>query len=327
MDLHVFGDLLTHQSGVVSRRQLVGRGASDADIRRWVRRRELRRVHTGVFVDHTGPLTWTNRAWAAVLFHWPGALTDESCVHRSGDVIHVAVDATRVPTPIEGVRTRRLVDLESRVQWHLGPPRVRLEDALLSMCCRAAHRVEALTLVSDACRRRVTTPARLAAELERRPRIKHRRWLLQVLQEAADGVQSLLESGYRRRVERAHGLPPPDRQKRERTEDGLVYRDVVYERYRLVLELDGRLGHELSGDRWDDQDRDLLVAGRDVMTLRLGWRHSEVTPCRTAGRVATVLQIRGWTGRPAPCGPSCAVLEHFTGARWRNRVASQSPGD
>ena len=310
MELRVFRDLLEHQSGSVSRRQLVEGGATDADIRRWIRRRELRRVHTGVYVNHTGPLTWTNRAWAAVLFHWPAALTHESAVNRAGDIIHVAVDAARSPTRLAGIRVHQVVDLQARVQWNLGPPRVRVEDALLSMCSRSGVRVEALALVSDACRRRLTTPGRLAAELSRRPRVRHRRWLLQVLQEAADGVQSLLESSYRRRVERAHGLPRPDRQPRERTEDGIAYRDVRYERYHLVIELDGRLGHELSEDRWDDQDRDLLIAGDDVMTLRLGWRHSETTPCRTAGRLARVLRRRGWDGWPTPCGPSCSVGQH-----------------
>lgn len=298
---------MDEQSGVLSRRQLVEGGASDADIRRWVRRRELRRVHTGVYVNHTGPLTWTNRAWAAVLFHWPAALTNESCLYRAGDVIHVAVDASRTPTALAGVRTHQLTELESRVQWHVGPPRVRLEDALLSMCARASTRVDALALVSAACRRRVTTPGRLAAELRRRPRVKRRRWLLRVLQEAADGVQSVLESTYRHRVERAHGLPRPDRQAHERTEDGIVYRDVRYVRYRLVIELDGRIGHEASEDRWDDQDRDLLVAGDDVMTLRLGWRHAESTPCRTAGRLGRVLRNRGWVGRPRRCGPRCGL--------------------
>ena len=307
MELHRFRELMDHQAGVLSRSQLRQAGATDADIRRWVRRRELTRVHAGVYVNHTGPLTWTNRAWAAVLFHWPAALTDESSVHRAGDVIHVAVDAARTPTRLPKVRTHQLVDLETRVQWHLGPPRVRLEDALLSLCSRAGSRVDALALVADACRRRVTTPTRLAAELGRRTRVKNRRWLLQVLQEAADGVQSLLESSYRRRVERAHGLPRPDRQRRERTEDGIVYRDVLYERYRLVVELDGRVGHELSQDKWDDQDRDLLVAGDDVLTLRLGWRHTESTPCRTADRLAKVLRRRGWCGRLVACGPACTA--------------------
>lgn len=314
MELSVFREVLDQQAGVVARRQLVEGGATDADIRRWVRRRELRRVHTGVYVNHTGPLTWTNRAWAAVLFHWPAALTAESCVNRAGHPIHVALDASRTPTLLSGVRIHRLVGLQDRVKWNVGPPRVRLEDALLSMCTRCTTRVEALSLVSDACRRRITTPARMAAELSRRPRVRHRGWLMQVLQEAADGVQSLLESSHRNRVERAHGLPRPGRQRRERTEDGIVYRDAVYEDYKLVVELDGRIGHELSRERWDDQDRDLLVAGDDVMTLRLGWRHAEETPCRTAGRLARVFTARGWAGQVRACGPSCTAVDHFRAA-------------
>lgn len=264
-------------------------------------------MHDGVYVDHTGPPTWLNRAWAAVLYHWPAALTHQSCVDRRGEVIHVAVEADRTPRSRNGVRLHRLVGLHERVMWHAGPPRVRLEDALVSMCGEVKDRVRALALVSDACRRRTTTPARLAAELARHPRVRHRRWLLQVLQEAADGVHSLLEAGYRRHVERAHGLPQADRQQRERTEDGVVYRDATYRNYRLVIELDGRAGHELSDDRWDDQDRDLLGAGEGVLTLRLGWRHCEMTPCRTALRLVRVLRLRGWSGSPRSCSATCPV--------------------
>ena len=128
---------------------------------------------------------------------------------RTGEVIHVAIDDRRTATRRPDVRVHRLVGLADRVQWNVGPPRVRLEDALLSWCSEAATRTDALVLVTDACRRRVTTPVRLAAELHRRPRLTHRAWLLTVLEEAADGVQSALESSYRRRVERGHGLPRP----------------------------------------------------------------------------------------------------------------------
>lgn len=314
MQLDRCRDLLDAQDGVISRRQLLCRGATDQDIRRWLRRRELVRVHRGVYVNHTGPLTWPNRAWAAVLFYWPAALTDDSVLNRAGDVVHVAIDGSRSATRIAGVRLHRLVGFEQRVQWNYSPPRLRMEDAVLRKASLAPSRMDALAVVADACRRRLTVPGRLAHELAQRSRVKHRRWLLAVLQEAADGVQSFLEGAYRRRVERAHGLPRPDRQRRERTEDGIVYRDVAYRRYRLVIELDGRIGHELSTDRWDDQDRDLLVATKDVMTLRLGWRHAQATPCRTAARLALVLRRRGWRGTPRPCGPGCPVREHFEAA-------------
>src|SRR5690348_7103923 len=118
MELSRVRDLLDHQDGVVSRRQLLERGATDADIRRWVRRRELTRVHVGVFVNHTGPLRWVNRAWAAVLFHWPAALAHVSATDRAGDVIHVAVDASRTPAQLPGVRVHRLVGFDDRVAWN-----------------------------------------------------------------------------------------------------------------------------------------------------------------------------------------------------------------
>lgn len=314
MDLAVFQYLLDDQGCAITRRQLIAGGATDADIRRWVRRKELRRVHKGVYVNHTGPLTWINRAWAAVLYYWPAALTHDSAVNRAGDLIHVAIEAERRVDRLPGVRVHRLRSFDGRVQWSYGPPRVRLEDALLTKCRRAATRVEALAIVSDACRRRITTPARLADELQRRTHAPHRRWLLAVLDEAAEGVHSVLESSYRRRVERAHGLPRSDRQRHERTEDGVVYRDAAYRRYGVIVELDGRVGHELNADKWDDHDRDLLAATTDLITLRLGWRQAEVTPCRTAGRLATVFRNRGWRGTPRRCGPACAVEDYFRAA-------------
>ncbi|QCC76343.1 hypothetical protein E2C04_02390 [Nocardioides daphniae] len=62
------------QDGVVSRAQLVAAGLGDHVVRRLVRRRLLAPVHRGVFVDHTGTLTWRQAAWAAVLLTAPSAL-------------------------------------------------------------------------------------------------------------------------------------------------------------------------------------------------------------------------------------------------------------
>ena len=103
-----------------------------------IRRRELARVHTGVYVDHTGPLTWSSRAWAAVLFHWPAALAGLSAVNLAGSPVEVAVDARReARTRLPGVQVRRVAGLQERVLWNYGPPRIRVEDAVLSVCARA----------------------------------------------------------------------------------------------------------------------------------------------------------------------------------------------
>ena len=123
--------------------------------------------------------------------------------------------------------------------------------------------MQALALLTEVVRRRRTTPRRLHGELTRRTNLRHHAWLLAVLEDAAAGVHSVLERSFRHRVLARHGMPAGESQWRETTEDGVVYRDVVLRRYSVILELDGRLGHEESRDGWDDMDRDLLAAARD----------------------------------------------------------------
>src|ERR1700712_431846 len=72
--------LLRDQAGVISRAQALASGLSENDVRRLLRRRSWVCVHPGVYVNHTGELTWLQRAWAAVLFAWPAALCDESAL-------------------------------------------------------------------------------------------------------------------------------------------------------------------------------------------------------------------------------------------------------
>ena len=60
-------ELLSRQHGVVNRRQVFAAGLGGPDLRRLLRRRDLIRVHTGVYVDRAGPPEWMQRAWAAVL--------------------------------------------------------------------------------------------------------------------------------------------------------------------------------------------------------------------------------------------------------------------
>jgi hypothetical protein len=59
--------LLDLQDGVITRQQALAAGLSEVMIARLVRRREWVPVHRAVYVNHTGPLTWRQRAWAAVL--------------------------------------------------------------------------------------------------------------------------------------------------------------------------------------------------------------------------------------------------------------------
>ncbi|MFF0342216.1 hypothetical protein [Kribbella sp. NPDC004875] len=151
----------------------------------------------------------------------------------------------------------------------------------------------------------VRPPARLLSELDRLHRLPRRGLLAEVLRDAAEGTESFLELVYLRRVERAHGLPIARRQVRVAGERGVVYRDTEYD-YNLIVELDGRAGHEDARSRWRDMTRDNAALLADKATLRFGYQIVS-DPCAAAIQVATVLRSRGWPASPTPCSPSCPV--------------------
>jgi len=306
---------LIDQSGVVSRRQLACVGLRDHDIARLVRRKELVRIHSGVYVDHTGDPTWPQQAWAAVLLLWPAALAGESALRvsegpgssRRTRPLEVAVAEGRHLRERPGVKLTRMPHLDQRVQWHLGPPRIRYEEAVLDVAAAARSDFGALGELSRAVQGRRTTAARLLGSLEGRQRIARRDWISGVLRDVAAGACSVLEHGYLHQVERRHGLAPARRQVRDRVGAGVVYRDVEYH-LGLVVELDGRLFHDTTTQRDADLDRDLVtaVAGKD--SVRLSYGQVFDRPCWTAAHIGSLLQDRGWRGAPQPCSSHCGAV-------------------
>jgi hypothetical protein len=306
------------QDGVVSRRQVLDCGFDDSFIESRVRRKDWARVHRGVYVDHTGPPSWVQRAWAAVLLAWPAALYGESVLFAAGlrgtgvpprDLapIHVAVDQRRRVEKTGGVVLHRVSDLAAVVQPSRALPRVRLEHALLDVASSARDEAGAIAVLADACQSGRTTPARLVEQLGRRPRLSRRRFLSLLLGDVATGTYSVLEHRYLSGVERPHGLPPARRQRRVMPGRAVGYRDVEYLGTGTVVELDGRLGHEWQLDRWADLDRDVDSAVAGDLTVRLGWQQV-LEPCRTASRVARLIAARGWDGEVRACGPGCVAV-------------------
>ncbi len=319
MDEQCIASALRDQAGAISRRQVLECGGTDNDIERMVRRNRWARVHTGVFVNHTGPLTWIQRAWAACPAHAPAALAGQSALRArrlgssgsslhevSDDEITIAVAGHRRVSPGAGVRVVHLRHFESLTQLHLSPPVVRLEHALLDVAARERTDAGAVAVLGDACQLGRTTPERLVAALDARPRLPRRALLRMILDDVISGARSALERNYLVNVERPHGLPTGRRQRRVTAGRTVAYRDVEYLGLATVIELDGRLGHERARDRWADADRDLASTLAGDVTVRLGWAQV-LEPCRTAAAVATLLLGRGWRGSPRACGPGCAV--------------------
>ncbi|GEP39688.1 hypothetical protein NPS01_33510 [Nocardioides psychrotolerans] len=302
-------ELLRDQDGVVARRQALGLGLKQHDLERMLRRRELATVHPGVYVEHTGPLTWKQRAWAAVLHAGPGAaLSHTSAIriaegpgrrHADDRDIEVAVDADRRVAPADGVRVHRLRGVTDRALTNLSPPRVRYDDAVLDVALDAPTRLDTVAVLADACGGRRTTAQRLLRTARSRSRLTDRTWLIGVLEDVAEGTCSVLEHGYLDRVLRPHGLPEGLRQVRRTHGGTTTYSDVEHDG--LVVELDGLLFHDSTHARDLDLGRDLGAAVDGVETLRIGYGQVFRDACATAAAVGAVLQRRGWAGQPTRC--------------------------
>lgn len=305
---------LEDQWGVVSRRQAREAGLDPHDLARLVRRRELARIHPGVYLDHTGEPTFLQRAWAGVQLYWPAALGHETALRaiegpssrRPERPIHLVVARDRKLSPPAGLVVHRSAHLAERVQWHTGPPRLRYEEAALDVAADASSDFAALGEISRAIQSRRTTAARMRDRVQQRPGLPRRQWMQSVLADVAAGTCSVLEHGYLHRVERAHGLTGARRQVRDRLAAGTVFRDVVY-RCGLVVELDGRLFHDSTAQRDRDYDRDLETAVGRLQTVRLSYGQVFDRPCWTTRHLVALLRLHGWDGSPRPCGPACRI--------------------
>ncbi|WP_344777313.1 hypothetical protein [Nocardioides panacisoli] len=303
-------DFLHHvQSGVLGRWQLLEHGLSDNDIERMLRRRELARAAPGVYVSHTGPLTLVQRQWVAVLACWPAALTLESAVPGERPApIHVAIEVKRnLRLRPPGAIPHRMTDFRTDVDWRAAPPRVRLDRAVLELMQARIRREDvagAYAALANACHRR-TTPDRIIRALGRRERVSGRRLIEGMLTDVRDGVCSVLERGYLERVERPHGLPRAERQRVSSATGRRTAQDVRYEKYGVVIELDGRAIHD-NPVSWDaDARRDLAeLAVSDAVTARVTYGLVFGGQCETARWVGQILRRQGWDGLAHRC-PQC----------------------
>lgn len=298
--------LLAWQCGVVARRRLLAHGAGPHDVRRALRRRQLALVHPGVYVNHTGPPSWEQRAWAAVLHHAPAALCGESALPnpRADAPIEVAVAVHRSVQQVPGVRARRMAHLAERIDARALPPRVTPPHAAIDVALGHRDPARMFQVLADVVQSRVTTARQISEALASRDQVPRRALLRDLLADLETGACSVLEREYLR-LERVHGLPYARRQRRDSLRGRAYYRDVPYEEFDLDVELDGRAFHDRASARDADLERDLdtvVDAGR--LTVRLGYGQVFTRGCQTIAKVALLLQRRGWGERMVRC-PGC----------------------
>lgn len=294
--------LIAAQRGVIRADQVLAHGLGRSASARLVDQGYWKRITPGLF--DAAPLThdFEKRAWMALLaagdraaIGGEAALKLHGLSRRMDDSVEVWVPPGSQPNSLSGVSVRR--DRAGRIQRARGLlTRISMEDAIVDVGQYLPE--EALVaLISDAVRLRTTTLIRIAEAVSQRTRVRGRR-RFGVLLADLGGIESTLEYAYRRDVERAHGLPTG---KRNVSVSRGTRTDVVYEEYGVLVELDGRFGHEDAESAFRDMNRDNLHALIGKATLRYGSAAVRGRFCEVAAQVGYLLMENGWLGPVQSC--------------------------
>ena len=276
-------------------------------------------VRRGVYTRDAGDVSRPGMLWAAVLSAGRYAvLSHESAaeklgfVARPGGEIHVTIPDGRDVAAIPGVRIHRSRRAFRLALAECALPCTNVEETVLDLVDVSDTYDDMCGWVTRALDRNRTTAARLRGAISKRERLRWRSVLGDMIHATITGDKSVLEHRYERDVERAHGLPEPDRQVLFiKTDGSQAWRNRAYPGYRVVVELDGRLYHPAE-NLWDDKDRDNAAIEAGHEPLRYGWKHVTQWPCATAVQVGRVLRANGWPGPLRPCSIQCPV--RFEGA-------------
>lgn len=294
--------LAAQQSWVVTAEQAIAHGLPRASLKRLVDHGVWQRLARGVFLLGVGEPTWLALAWAGTLIGGDRSrLGFAAAGHLWGLVedppptIPVLVPWTTVLDPREPWTFRRERPGVRSDRSPGYPSRTTLEDTVIDLCADATPR-ELVSIVTGAVQSRRTSTAALLAALDRRTRLSQRGLLKELLADVGEGAESALELRYLHDVERRHRLPRARRQHRSARRRAV--RDLRYEEYALLIELDGRV--HIAG-RFRDMERDNGALLDGEVTLRYGWADVSGRPCQVAGEVARLLTLRGWSGLLTRC--------------------------
>lgn len=300
-DLAGLRRLLRRQGGAVARAQIGdaiwGRVRWQLDSDRW------QRVHPGLFIGHSGPVTRAQLRWIAVLGGGPGAaLCAATAAELAGltgfetPAVHVSIPAEREGPQLSGVRYHRSRNHAQAVEARRLPPRVGLAHALIAMAATARTESRAHDILTSAVQQRLIRTDALRDVLDAKRNVRGRALMRETLLDIDDGAQSLNEVAMLK-VIRKNGLPVPDLQLLAATERRRASIDGGWPQYAVCFEIDG-VGH-FEVDKWlDDADRQNEVAlTQPAGTTLLRWPGFVVrrAPHVVADQACRALERGGWT--------------------------------
>lgn len=292
--------LAADQEGVLARRQL-----SRARVPRWVIRLELRtgrwqRTGGQTVVVHNGPLSSATHRWVAVLeVGERAALDGVSSLQEAGvsaltdELIHVIVPKGSTPAHPPGVRVHESRLFREQDVVNAGIRRVRPAVAAVHAALWARSDRQATYFLIVVVQQRLARVTDVAEAVARVQRHRRRHLLRSLVGELADGVRALSELDVAKDLRR-RGLPEPERQVVRRRPSGTQYLDCDLPAYGVTLEIDGA-GHTEPWQQLSDLVRDITLAAKDRVTVRLPVATYALDRERVLDALEELLIARGWS--------------------------------
>ncbi|WP_244454479.1 DUF559 domain-containing protein, partial [Micromonospora echinofusca] len=295
--------LLFHQDQVISLAQAL-RHMSRRAVRHRLATDRWRQVHRAVFVTHNGPIGPDQFCWIAVLAagepavlagltaarEWGLRRYDGSAVHL---LLPAARRADRLPPYVVAHRSTSLPE-EDVLPVGL-PPRTMPARSIVDAAQWARTDEEARAVVAAGFQQRLVGGDDIHRVLDRMPRARRRKLIMQTATDAAGGAHSLAELDFLSLVRRA-GLPEPSRQVIRTDSAGRRrYLDVYFDRWRVHVEVDG--GQHLDPrTAWADMQRqnDLWIAGDRVLRFPAWAVRNQ--PGAVIQQLRAALRAAGWPG-------------------------------
>jgi hypothetical protein len=298
--------LAGRQHGVVSKRQLLELGFTRDAVRRRVERKQLLRLHDGVFAVGHAALTADSRRLAAVMACGPKALLSHRAAASAQGLLssspqfEVTVPRGTRPKPGIVVHRSRLIHPEDRAVLR-GIPVTSVARTLVDLAdvlseerlARAVHEAEVGRQFDLSAIERVV--GRLPGRTGR-----HR--LLRVLVAYRPDPHFTRSRAERRFLAlcECHGLPPPQ------TNLSIAGHEVdaYWPDVRIAVEIDGAEAHHTRRAFHEDRARDRALAAESIHVVRVTWPDLD-----DEARLAAELRaIRAGAALAAgsPPAPACA---------------------
>jgi very-short-patch-repair endonuclease len=293
-------EIAERQGSVVSRRQVYGCGLTRWHVRGQVRAARWATIGDQVVCLHRGDASLLGLRWAAVFQGGPRAHLDGVSALIESGLQRFTEERIRVSVP-RGARIRRteLFDIRQTRRWSAGDvlttdvPRSRPAVAAVRGALWAASDRQASLLLTMAVQQRVTSAQEIGIELLRIRRDRRRRLLHAVVLDLLDGAGSLGELDVARLLRRRR-LPRPDRQVLRRDRDRRYYLDLYWERWKLVVEIDG-IQHAWAENVVHDALRQNALSMSGDTVLRVPLLGLRLAPEQFLDQIEAALIAQGWT--------------------------------